>query len=142
MVNRQLAAPARPRYDALSRAAGVFRNPDAPALRYAPIEQFWREQLLVTAMLERGLYEDGRLLVIAPALNTECQTALARYQAELISNDPAETRFQAITLEELTAALGHAGADTIADRVTDRYLNFTPVHRALAQTFQPAPAAA
>jgi hypothetical protein len=63
-----IAAPERPRYDTLSRSAGVFRDADAPALRHAPIEQFWREQLLVTAMLERGHYHDGRLLVIAPAL--------------------------------------------------------------------------
>lgn len=27
-----IASPARPRYDALSRSAGVFRDPDAPAL--------------------------------------------------------------------------------------------------------------
>ncbi len=73
-------------------------------------------------MLANGLYEDGRLLVIAPALNAECQVAIARYQAELTSNDPAETRFQAITLEEFTTALGSAGADTIAERLTHRYL--------------------
>src|ERR1700722_9611430 len=59
-----LASPVRPRYDALSREAGVFRDPDAPALRYAPIEQFWREQLLVTALLNTGAYQDGWLLVI------------------------------------------------------------------------------
>jgi hypothetical protein len=89
-------------------------------------------------MLERGLYEEGRLLVIAPTLNTECQAAIARYRTELISDDPAETRFQATSLEDLTAALGDAGADTIAERVTDRYLDFNPVHEALIQTFQAA----
>ena len=134
-----IALPVRPRYDALSRAAGCFRNPDAPALRDVPIEQFWREQLLVTAMLANGLYEDGRLLVIAPALNAECQTAITRYQAELISADPAATRFQAITLEEFTTALGSAGADMIAERLTHRYLDFSPVHQALAATFRPLP---
>ena len=96
-----VAPPERPRYDALSRTAGSFRDPDAPALRRAPVEQFWREQLLVTAMLERGLYEEGRLLVIAPTLNTECQAAIARYRTELISDDPAETRFQAMSLEDI-----------------------------------------
>ena len=137
-----IASPGRPRYDALSRSAGVFRDPDAPALRHAPIEQFWREQLLVTAMLERGRYQDGRLIVIAPALNAECQAAIARYRAELISDDPAETRFQTVTLEDLTTAVGTAGADTIAARVTERYLDFAPVHRALAETFNtPADAA-
>jgi hypothetical protein len=133
-----LASPERPRYDALSREAGVYRDPDAPALRYAPIEQFWREQLLVTAMLRTGDYDDGRLLVIAPALNAECQTAITRYRHELISDDPAETRFQAITLEDLVTAIGCAGAHAVAERVSNRYLNLEPVHRALAETFRPA----
>ena len=132
-----IASPERPRYDTLSRSAGVFRDPDAPALRHAPVEQFWREQLLVTAMLERGHYHDGRLLVIAPTLNAECQAAIARYRTELVSDDTGETRFQAVILEDLTAAVGAAGADTIAALVTERYLDFEPVHRALAQTFQP-----
>ena len=137
-----IASPARPRYDALSREAGVYRDPDAPSLRYAPIEQFWREQLLVTAMLKAGDYDDGRLLVIAPALNTECQAAIARYRNELISDDPAETRFQAITLEDLVTAIGCAGAHAVAERISNRYLNLEPVHRALAETFRPAQSAA
>jgi hypothetical protein len=60
----------------------------------------------------------------------------------LISDDPAETRFQATSLEDVTATLGDAGADTIAERVTDRYLDFGPVHKALIETFQAAPVAA
>ena len=99
-----IASPGLPRYDTLSRSAGVFRDPDAPALCHAPIEQFWHEQLLVTAMLERGHYHDGRLLVIAPALNAECQAAIARYRAELVSDDPGATRFQAVILEDLSSA--------------------------------------
>jgi hypothetical protein len=131
------ASPCRPRYDALSQSAGVFTDPNSPALRHAPIEQFWREQLLVTAMLERRHYQHGRLLVIAPSLNAECQAAITRFRTELISDDPAETRFQALTLEDLTTAIGNAGADAIAARVTQRYLDFIPVHHALAETFTP-----
>jgi hypothetical protein len=88
------ASPERPRYDTLSQDTRSFRDPHAPALRCAPVEQFWREQLLVTAMLERDLYEEGRLLVIAPTLNTECQAAIARYRTELISDDPARCAFR------------------------------------------------
>jgi PD-(D/E)XK nuclease superfamily len=90
-------------------------------------------------MLERGHYQDGRLLVIAPSLNAECQAAISRFRTELISSDLAETRFQALTLEDFTTAIGDAGADTIAARVTERYLDFTPVHRALAETFNAPP---
>jgi hypothetical protein len=32
------------------------------------IQQFWREQLLLTAMLERGLYDQGRFVIVARAL--------------------------------------------------------------------------
>jgi hypothetical protein len=71
-------------------------------------------------------------------LNAECQAAIARYRAELVSDDPGETRFQAVILEDLTAAVDAAGADTIAAGVTERYLDFEPVHRALADTFRPA----
>ena len=65
-----------------------------------------------------GALSGGRLLVIAPAANTECQTAIARYRAELRSNNTAETRFQALTLEDLVTAVGSAGADTLAGRLT------------------------
>ena len=49
-------------------------------------------------------------------------------------------RFQATSLEDVTAALGDAGAHAIAERVTDRYLDFGPVHEALIETFQAASA--
>src|SRR5207248_1478773 len=92
-------APARPRYVELSRTAGIYRDPDSPVLRSGGLEQFWREQLLLTSMLERGLYETGRLVVIAPALNRDCQMALARYQEELLAPEPARSGFQALTLQ-------------------------------------------
>jgi hypothetical protein len=133
-------APARPRYAALSRAAGVYRDPDSPELRSGGIEQFWREQLLVTAMLQHGLYDEGRLVVITPALNHDCQTALRRYQRQLIDTDPAKICFQALTLEDVVAALGHAGAEPLATRLTERYLDFSAVHAALAASFHSAAA--
>lgn len=131
-----VASPGRPRYDKLSREAGVYRDPDAPSLRYAPVEQFWREQMLVAAMLKTGAYDAGRLLVISPDLNNECQVAITRYRNELISDDPTETRFQTLTLEDIVTAIGCAGAHVTASRLNDRYCNFEPVHRALADTFR------
>ncbi len=130
-----MTAPLRPRWTALSAATGSFRDPDDPQLRTGAIEQFWREQLLLTAMLDGGLYERGRLLAITPALNRECQQALALYAQQLVSADPAETKFQAITLEQFVAAIGEAGADQLATALTLRYLDFTSVHKALAESF-------
>jgi hypothetical protein len=131
-----VVAPPRPRWATLSSATGIFRDPDSPELRSSTIEQFWREQLLLTAMLQHGLYERGRLLVIAPVLNRECQQALARYTQHLVSADPVETSFQTATLEQMVATLGDAGAEELARRLTDRYLDFDSVDAALLRTFQ------
>ena len=57
-----IASPGRPRYNTLSCEASVYRDPNAPSLRYAPIEQLWREQMLVAAMLETGAYDTSRML--------------------------------------------------------------------------------
>jgi PD-(D/E)XK nuclease superfamily protein len=89
-----LASPGRPRYDTLSRQAHVYRGPDAPSLRYAPIEQLWREQMLFAAMLKTGAYDTGRLLVIAPSLNKECPVAITGYRNELVSDDPPRRGFR------------------------------------------------
>jgi hypothetical protein len=130
-----LVAPPRPRWLELSRAAGVFRDPDNPELRRGGLEQFWREQLLLAALLRHGLCECGRLLVIVPAENRECQRALTLYAEQLVSLDPAEVCFQTASLEAVVAAIADAGADQLAAALADRYLDFSSVHAALAATF-------
>ena len=128
-------ATVRPRHNALSRAAGLYQDPDSPLLRGAAIEQFWREQLLVTALLQQGDYEQGRLLVIAPALNRECQSALRLYAAQFLPSACPTAAFSAISLERVVAALGAAGAASLATRLSERYLDFTPVYAVLEATF-------
>lgn len=130
-----VGGPISPRWAALSAAAGVFRDPASPDLRRGAVEQFWREQLLLTALLQHGRYERGRLLVIAPAENRECQHALALYSEHLVAADPAVTSFQTVTLEQVVAALGDAGADHLAAALHARYLDFAPVHALLTETF-------
>ncbi len=120
-----------PLYDELSRRAGVFRDPDAPALRGGALNQFWRQQLLVTAMLRDGLYEEGRVVVLAPLPNRQACGAVALYAAHLVSPDPAEARFQALTLELFVTALAEAGAEPLADLIAERYLDFRPASAAL-----------
>ena len=121
----------RPRYDELSRAAGVFHDPDSPALRGGSLNQFWRQQLLATAMLRHGLYDAGRVVVIAPLPNRQCWGAIALYTAQLASADPAERGFDAVALEHFVAALAEVGAEPAAERLADRYLDFRPATAAL-----------
>lgn len=46
----------RPRYEELSRLAGIYKDPEAPALRGNPVQQLWREHMLSRAMIHNGLY--------------------------------------------------------------------------------------
>jgi hypothetical protein len=50
----------RRRYDELSTASGLFKDPDHPELRAAPLQQLWRQSLLASAMVMNGLYNAGR----------------------------------------------------------------------------------
>ena len=135
-------APAAPsaRHDALSRAAGVFTDPDAPALRGGALQQFWRQQLLAAAMLERGLYDDGRVVVVAPAPNRELWHAVRLYAARLKTPEPVGARFEALTLERFVTALAEAGAAPVADAVAGRHLDFRPARDALAASIRAASA--
>ena len=121
----------RPRYDELSREAGVFRDPDSPALRRGALSQLWRQQLLAAAMLRHGFYEEGRVVIMAPLPNLQLCGAVAHYASHLISPDPAEVRFEALTLERFVTALAEVGAEPAAERLADRYLDFRPANAAL-----------
>ena len=86
---QELAPPVRPRYDELSRASGLVLDPDSQALRTNPLQQLWREHILAQAMLDRGLYDEGLRLFIAPKLNWQCQAAAAAYGEQLAEQVPA-----------------------------------------------------
>ncbi len=119
------------RYDELSREAGVFVDANAPALRGGTLSQFWRQHLLATAMLRRNLYEEGRIVIIAPLPNRQLCGAVAHYASHLISPDPAEVCFEALALERYITVLAEVGAEPAAERLADRYLDFRPANAAL-----------
>lgn len=113
----------RPRYDELSRTSGLFKDPDHPDLRAAPLQQLWRQHMLAAAMVQNGLYSAGRFMVVAPALNTRVWDAVAQFRSHLITDDPVVT-FDAITLESVISAIGKAGAKETASLLHERYVDF------------------
>jgi hypothetical protein len=116
----------RPRYDELSTASGLFKDPDSPELRAAPLQQLWRQHMLAAAMIMNGLYSAGRFMVVAPALNRRVWDAVAQFRNHLI-DDGAVVTFDAITLEILVAAIRKAGAKDIASLLHERYCDFSPL---------------
>jgi hypothetical protein len=116
------AAAHRPRYDEVAAQMGCFKAESLPKLRQAPLQQFWRDHLLAGSMLcdpELG-YDEGRFVVLYPAGNTACRSALQGYRACL--SDCAT--FDAWTLEEFVGVLGLATPAAWVEELRGRYLDF------------------
>lgn len=123
---QETPARLRARYDELSRACGLFKDPDHPDLRAAPLNQLWRQSMLAAAMVQNGLYSAGRFIVVAPALNGRVWNAVAQFQSHLLVDDPVVT-FDAITLESVIEAIRKAGAKETASLLHERYVDFSPL---------------
>jgi hypothetical protein len=91
----------KPRYDELSGASGLFTDPDAAALRSNPLQQLWREHLLAQSIIDNGLYDEGYLVLIAPAVNHHVQDASEAYSTHLRKLEDRKVRFVNLTLEEV-----------------------------------------
>ncbi|MDP3803477.1 MAG: hypothetical protein U1C74_31985 [Phenylobacterium sp.] len=118
----------RDRYDDLSVSSELFSDPDDPALRRNPIQQFWRLHLLAQSMIDAGLYDAGKVVVIAPRLNDQVQRALGLYQRHLAPAREGKAGFLNLPLEDAISALALAGAPDMARAITTRYVDFTPIH--------------
>jgi hypothetical protein len=62
----------------LSDASGLFTDPAAAALRTSSLPQIWREHLLAQSMIDNGLYDEGYLVTIAPALTALAESTVIR----------------------------------------------------------------
>jgi hypothetical protein len=113
----------KPRYAELSEASGLFTDPAAPALRANPLQQFWREHLLAQSMIDNGLYDEGYVVVIAPALNYHVQDAAKAYRAQLQEPKEGKVRFVNLTLEDVIAAI-RISDKAHAEALNRRYCDF------------------
>jgi hypothetical protein len=119
-------APLRPRYEELSAASGLYRDPAAPALRTSPIQQLWREHMLAWAMADAGLYTRLVFLVIHPRGNLNCAAAIRAYRRLLLGPPPTAppVTFAVVTLEQCVETLAASGGGEQAAALHRRYLDF------------------
>lgn len=126
-TTHETGQPTRPHFDYLSRESGLYKDPDAKALRANPCQQFWREHLLAATMIQRGLYEEGRFVVIAPRLNWQAQTGIVTYARHLSAADANQPAFASLFLERFIEAIATAGEGEFARRLHERYCHFARV---------------
>lgn len=114
-------------------ASHLFEDPCASSLRAQPLQQLVREHVLAQAIISRGDYDEGRLVVIAPALNPGVASACDQYRALLADPTPAHARFATWTLDDVIAVLGRIGYEG-AEHLHRRYLDWNRVARAIEET--------
>jgi len=110
----------RPRYEEIADAMSVFL-PDARAqLREPPLEQFWRDHLLVGSLAgdRASGFKGGVFALVYPSGNTVVSSAVAAYEQCLSDG----STFAPWTLERLLGAIAGSGGGTWAQEVTSRYV--------------------
>jgi hypothetical protein len=131
----------KPRYAELSDVCGLFTDPAAAALRTNPLQQLWREHLLAQSMIANGLYDEGYLVMIAPALNYHIQDAAEAYQAHLYEPEDGKVRFVNLTLEDVIDTIrlsDPAHAESLHRRYCDFWLVDGELERNAARCGLPA----
>ena len=130
------ALPAPRRAVARVRPFPRPRQPHTAQRRYRPV--LAPAAARARHMLARDLYDEGRVVVVAPAPNRECWQAVRLYADQLAAHSPAEARSEAVALERVVAALAAAGAERAAAQLVERHLDLAPVHTALSASFHAA----
>lgn len=113
----------RPRYDEVSRACGLFLDPDAPSLRANPCQQFWRELMLAQCLIDNAHYDEGHFVVIAPAANWHVQNGVEQFQEKLAPHTDGKVRFVNLTLDDVVEAIRLFDEDH-AKALHRRYLDY------------------
>ena len=124
---QETTQPTRPHLDRLSEQSGLYKDPNASGLRSSPCQQLWREHLLAASMIQRGHYDEGHFIVIAPRLNWHAQNGIAAYARHLKKPELGQPPFAGIFLERFIEAIGTAGEADYAQRLYRRYCDFARI---------------
>lgn len=119
---QESAARHRERYDEVAAQMACFRPTCMMKLRQAPLQQLWRDHLLVGSMLnDQALgYTHGSFVFVYPAANAHCRAAVLEYKQCL--SDPST--FDAWTIEEMVSILALATPAPWVEELRERYLGF------------------
>lgn len=116
-----------PRYDQLSKASGLFKDPAHAALRVNPMQQLFREHLLAQAAVMRGDYSEAHFVLVAPRHNHLVQNSARLYASFLAKPGKGQVTFANVELEQVIEAYGWAGKPAHALGLWERYCDWWKV---------------
>lgn len=141
--SEEMAGPVarwRERYDQALKEVRLYKDPDSPILRSAPLEQLMREHALAQKSVDNGITPRAMFIGIGPRLNRRVHAAFRVYANELLpvaDDDPTRVRFQHFTLEAFIDVIDVAGDRETADQLWKRYCDFQRVYDAALAVIAP-----
>lgn len=121
------AAEHRERYDEIAEMMGCFIDYRYDWLKEQPLQQIWRDHLLVGIHKEVDGFQEGYFVFLYPCKNYACLAALWNYQDVLSDEDS----FLHWTIEEVLEAIKDHTDQEWPDLIWDRYLDFGKVDKRL-----------
>lgn len=118
------AARHRDRYDEVADKLDCFLPEQRRRLRAVPLNQIWRDHLLVGSVLlaPDGLWHEGRFVVLYPSEN-DCVDAAVKVYSSCLSD---HTTFETWTLESFVDALEAECDASWVGQLRERYLGLRP----------------
>jgi len=118
-------APARmrERYFEVAKEMSCFKGDCFEILQKNPLEQIWRDHLLVGSILNRDDFEDGFFAFLYPKDNLHCRDAVQDYK-KCLSDDKT---FREWFLEDVANAIKEKTDEGWIGDLIDRYLNFDKI---------------
>ena len=111
----------RCRYDEVASHMGCFRATSLSKLQRRPLQQIWRDHLLVGAHQWVDGYDDAFFAFLYPHRNKACVQAISEYRACLNNNHS----FCEWTLESLITVLERHSKDPWIRQFRARYIDFS-----------------
>lgn len=116
----------------LASQCNIFREADLDALLAEPFAQLTAEHLLARLCAEQlGPEARAVFVVISPIENREAAGIIECYRAMLVQEE-LSVSFQALSLESVVQSITEVGEQALADYLTERYLDLTPIHNLIA----------
>ena len=117
-------------YEDISVKSGIFNMTMLDKLKEKPIQQIWRDHLLVLSMfIKNNDYKVGDFIYLYPAENLNCKSGIEQY--ELTFNNLKENYFKPLTLEKLVETIRSFSSENWIEEFENRYLRFEKIKTAI-----------
>ena len=115
-------------YAAIAEKSGVFEMTNLPRLKAKPLQQIWRDHLLVLSLfITNDDYAVGDFIYLYPTDNLNCEAGVEAYKTTL--NKLGETYFKPLTMEKMVETIKNHCYDKWIEDFEDRYLDFGKLDR-------------